>query len=159
MTERLDYALSNAGVVSLAFGGEMFDGRAGRADHGKCFPEPLGQAGDAPAFSIRKKHRNALYLGHGTIIWIVAAYTVDRRLDRSRRGRAKFTARPSRKFGTNLPHEVFHFFLKQVRTWSCDSLSTRSWPKTPDADLPAFLAERIQSIPYFSQLIVLDLQI
>ncbi|HJR79743.1 MAG TPA: ATP-binding protein [Anaerolineales bacterium] len=156
VTESLDYALSNAGVVSLAFGGEMLIAGLAAQIVATIFPNRWGGLGMLqPSPSERSIETRFLY-GTGTIIgmilltlligdWIIAGAAARNLL----RDRLESTARTSAQ---NVP-----FFLETGQNLITRFASDPQLTRTEDADLAGFLGERIQSIPYFNQLIVLDL--
>ena len=63
ISQRLDYAFSNLGVVSLAFGGEMLV--AGLVAQLVSSSRRWGKHPSPPALPGRKKHRDALHVGYG----------------------------------------------------------------------------------------------
>ena len=155
ITERLDYALSNIGVVSLAFSGEMLI--AGLAAQGivSLFParwERLGMVQPSPS---EKSIETRFISGTGTVIslllvtlllgdWIVAGAAARNLL----RERLESTARGAAQ---GVP-----FFLETGQNLASRFASDPQLLQTVDADLPGYLSERIQSIPYFNQFMVFD---
>lgn len=157
VTERLDYALSNAGVVSIAFGGEMLIAGLAAQIVATVFPNYWGGLGMLQPSPSERSIETRFISGTGMIIlvllltlligdWIVAGAAARNLLQ----DRLESTAQTS-------AHSV-PFFLETGQNLVSRFASDPQLTQTTDADLPAFLAERIQSIPYFSQLIVLDLQ-
>lgn len=157
MTERLDYALSNAGVVSIAFGGEMLIAGLAAQILASVFPNRWGKLGMLQPSPSERSIETRFISGTGTIIfillltlligdWIVAGAAA-RNLLRDR------LASMAQTSAWSVP-----FFLETGQNLVSRFASDPEFAQTADADLPAFLAERIQSIPYFNQLIVLDVE-
>jgi PAS domain S-box-containing protein len=157
VTERLDYALSNAGVVSIAFGGEMLIAGLAAQIVATVFPNRWGGLGMLQPSPSERSIGTRFISGTGTIIWILlltlligdwmVAGAAARNLLQDR---LESTAQTSAR---SVP-----FFLETGQSLVSRFASDPQLAQTADVDLPAFLAERIQSIPYFSQLIILDLQ-
>ncbi|HEX6268853.1 MAG TPA: ATP-binding protein [Anaerolineales bacterium] len=157
VTERLDYALSNAGVVSIAFGGEMLVAGLAAQILATVFPNRWGRLGLLQPSPSERSIETRFLSGTGTIIWIllltlvigdwIVAGAAARNLLQER---LESTARTS---AHNVP-----FFLETGQNLVARFASDPEFTRTEDADLPEFLAERIQSIPYFNQLVVLDLR-
>ena len=155
ITERLDYALSNVGVVSLAFGGEMLVAglfAQGIASIFKSYWGGLGMLQPSPA---EKSIETRFISGTGTVItlllitlllgdWIVAGAKAQDLL----RDRLESTAHTTAQ---SVP-----FFLETGQNLASRLAADPQLIQTADSDLPAYLSERIQSIPYFNQLIVFD---
>jgi len=157
MTERLDYALSNAGVVSIAFGGEMLVAGLAAQIVASVFPNRWGKLGMLQPSPSERSIETRFISGTGTIIfillltlligdWIVAGAAARNLL----RDRLASIAQTSAR---SVP-----FFLETGQNLVSRFASDPQLAQTADADLPAFLAERTQSIPYFNQLIILDVQ-
>jgi len=157
VTERLDYALSNAGVVSIAFGGEMLVAGLAAQILAGVFPNRWGKLGMLQPSPLERSIETRFVSGTGTIIcillltlligdWIVAGAAARNLLQDRLASMAQTSAR-------SVP-----FFLETGQNLVSRFASDPQLAQTADADLPAFLAARIQSIPYFNQLIVLDLQ-
>ena len=157
VSERLDYALSNAGVVSLAFGGEMLIAGLAAQIISSVFPNRWGRLGMLQPSPSERSIETRFISGTGTIIWIllltlligdwIVAGAAARNLLQDR---LASTAQTSAR---SVP-----FFLEAGQNLVSRFASDPQLAQTADTSLPAFLAERIQSIPYFNQLIVLDLQ-
>ena len=157
VSERLDYALSNAGVVSLAFGDEMLIAGLAAQIISSVFPNRWGKLGMLQPSPSERSIETRFISGTGTIIWIllltlligdwIVAGTAARNLLQDR---LASTAQTSAR---SVP-----FFLEAGQNLVSRFASDPQLAQTADISLPAFLAERIQSIPYFNQLIVLDLQ-
>src|SRR6185503_5323271 len=157
VTERLDYALSNFGVVSMAFGGEMLVAGLVAQVISLTFPSRWGELGMLQPSPSEKSIETRFIYGTGTIIsillitllvgdWIVAG-TAARNLLRDRlQSSAELAAQ-------NVP-----FFLETGQNLATQIANDPRLRQNPNVDISAILAERIQSIPYFNQLVVFDMQ-
>ncbi|MDQ3005569.1 MAG: ATP-binding protein [Chloroflexota bacterium] len=157
VTERLDYALSNFGVVSMAFGGEMLVAGLVAQVIALAFPARWGELGMLQPSPLEKSIETRFIYGTGTIIsillitllvgdWIVAG-TAARNLLRDRlQSSAELAAQ-------NVP-----FFLETGQNLASQIANDPRLLLGTDADVAAILSERIQSIPYFNQLVVFDIQ-
>ena len=157
ITERLDYALSNVGVVSLAFGGEMLIAGLVSQIAASIFSSYWGELGMLQPSPAEKSIETRFISGTGTVIslllvtlllgdWIVAGVAA-RNLLRNRLESTAHTAAQS------VP-----FFLETGQNLASRFASDPQLTRTADAELPVYFSERIQSIPYFNQLIVFDAQ-
>ncbi len=156
VTERLDYALSNLGVVSLAFAGEMLVAGIAAQIIAAVFPNRWGGLGKLRPSPSEKSIETRFILGAGTIIslllltlligdWIVAGSA------------ARNLLRDRLKSSAELASQNVPFFLETGQNLA---LQIANDPRLqgPDADVSAVLNERSQSVPYFSQLVVFDMQ-
>jgi len=156
VTERLDYALSNLGVVSIAFGGEMLVAGLASQVIATVFPSRWGGLGVIQPSPSERSIETRFISGTGTVIsillltllagdWIVAGAA------------ARNLLRDRLKSSAELASQNVPFFLE---TGQSLALQIAGDPRLqdPGADPSTFLSERIQSIPYFNQLVVLDLQ-
>ena len=157
ITERLDYALSNVGVVSLAFGGEMLVAGLAAQIIALIFPACWGEPGMLQPSPAEKSIETRFVSGTGMIIslllvtlllgdWIVAGAAARNLL----RDRLESTARTAAQ---SVP-----FFLETGQNLASQMASDPQLTQTADGDLSSYLSERIQSIPYFNQLIIFDVQ-
>src|SRR5690349_19054554 len=156
VTERLDYAFSNLWVVSLAFGGEMLVAGLAAQVIAVVFRNRWGSLGMLQPSPSERSIETRFILGAGTIItillitllvgdWLVAG-TAARSLLRDRlKSSAELAAQ-------NVP-----FFLETGQNLA---LQIASDPRLQDADadLTALLNEHNQAVPYFSQLVLYDLE-
>jgi signal transduction histidine kinase/HAMP domain-containing protein len=147
--------LSNAGVVSIAFGGEMLIAGLTAQILASVFPNRWGKLGMLQPSPSERSIETRFISGTGTIIcillltlligdWIVAGAAARNLLQDRLASMAQTSAR-------SLP-----FFLETGQSLVSRFASDPQLAQTADANLPAFLAERIQSIPYFNQLSVLE---
>ena len=156
VTERLDYALSNVGVASVAFAGEMFVAGLAAQVIAAVFPARWGELGMLQPSPTEKSIETRFIFGTGTIVsillitllvgdWVIAG-TAARTLLRDRlKSSAELAAQ-------NVP-----FFLETGQNLATQ-IATDPRLQDPNADVSAILSERIHSIPYFNQLVVVDLQ-
>src|SRR5688500_15335088 len=156
VTERLDYALSNLRVASTAFAGEMLIAGLVAQVIAAVFPARWGGLGMLQPSQTEKSIETRFIFGTGTIVsillitllvgdWVIAG-TAARNLLRDRlKSSAELAAQ-------NVP-----FFLETGQNLATQ-IANDPRLQDPNADITAILAERIQSIPYFNQLVVVDLQ-
>ena len=156
VTERLDYAFSNLGAVSLTFAGEMFVAGLAAQIVAVVFRNRWGQLGMLlPSPSERSIERRFI-LGAGTIItillltlllgdWLVAGAA------------ARSLLRDRLKSSAELAAQNVPFFLETGQNLALQIASDpRLQDTNSDADVPAVLNEHIQTVPYFSQLVLFD---
>jgi len=155
VTERLDYAFSNAGAASLAFGVEMLIAGFAAQILLTIYPHLWGGVGALQPSPAEKSIETRFVSGAGTIIsillimliagnWIVAGSAARNLLRDRLAGTAQMSAQ-------SVP-----YFLETGQNLSSQFALDPRLIQTADADLPAYLGERIQSIPFFNQLAVLD---
>jgi len=156
VTERLDYAFSNLGVVSLAFAGEMLvAGLAAQVIAG-AFRNRWGGLGMLQPSPSERSIETRFILGAGTIIsillltlligdWLVAGAA------------ARNLLRDRLKSSAELAAQNVPFFLETGQNLA---MQTAHDPRLQDAeaDIASVLSERSQTVPYFSQLAVFDAQ-
>ncbi|HEX5809305.1 MAG TPA: HAMP domain-containing protein, partial [Anaerolineales bacterium] len=155
VTERLDYALSNLGVVSLAFGGEMLVAGLVAQIVSAAFPDRWRHAGLLQPSPAEKSIETRFISGTGTIItlllltliigdWVVAGRAARNLLQDRLQSSAELASQ-------NVP-----FFLETGQNLA---LQIASDSRLQDAsnDATSILSERIQSVPYFNQLVIFDL--
>ncbi len=156
MTGRLDYALSNLGVVSLTFAGEMLVAGIAAQVIATVFPQYWGGLGKLQPSPSERSIETRFIFGASTIIsvllftlligdWVVAG-TAARNLLRDRlQSSAELAAQ-------NVP-----FFLETGQNLV---LQIANDPRLQDAsaDISAVLTEHGQSVPYFNQLVIFDVQ-
>ncbi|HUE99117.1 MAG TPA: ATP-binding protein [Anaerolineales bacterium] len=156
LTERLDYALSNLGVVSLAFAGEMLVAGIAAQIIKMVFPNRWGELGMLRPSPSEKSIETRFIFGAGTIIsillltlllgdWLVAGAA------------ARNLLRDRLKSSAELAAQNVPFFLETGQNLA---LQIANDPRLQDAnaDISAVLSERSQSVPYFNQLVVFDMQ-
>lgn len=154
MTVRLDYALSNLGVVSLTFAGEMLIAGIAAQVIAIAFPNYWGGMGKLLPSPSEKSIETRFVFGAGTIIslllltlligdWFVAGAAARNLLQKQLKSSAELASQ-------NVP-----FFLETGQNLV---LQIASDPRLQDAnaDVSALLAEHGQSVPYFNQLVIFD---
>lgn len=155
VTERLDFAFSNAGAVSLAFGVEMLVAGFAAQIFATIFPHRWGGTGSLQPSPAERSIEMRFVSGAGTIVaillvvllavaWVVASAKARTLLEDRLAGTAQMTAE-------SVPHffEIGQMFSSQIA-------SDPRLAQTLDSDLSTYLGERIQSGAYFNQLVVLD---
>jgi PAS domain S-box-containing protein len=155
VTQRLDYAFSNLGVVSLAFGGEMLIAGLVAQFVSAGLPTRWGSTTLLQPSPAEKSIETRFVAGTGTIIslllitllvgdWIVAGRAARNLLEDRLQSSAQLASQ-------NVP-----FILETGQNLIQQMASDPRFQDT-NADLTDVLSERIQSIPYFNQLVVIDL--
>jgi len=153
--ERLDYAFSNAGIASLAFGIEMLVAGFVTQILATVFPHHWGRLGSLKPSPAEKSIETRFVSGAGAIISIllilllivawIAAGSAARDLLQDRLASA-----------AQISAQSVPYFLETGQNLSSQIASDPRLIQTADPDLPNFLGERIRSIPFFNQLAVLD---
>jgi PAS domain S-box-containing protein len=156
VTERMDYALSNAGVVALAFGGEMLV--AGLVAQMVAFVSPAnwGGQGELQPSPAEKSIETRFIYGTGSIIsillitllvgdWIIA-------------GRAARNLIQSRLEGVSQAGAQSVPVALEVGQNLSSQIASSPQLNEPGADLVFVLGELIKVVPYFDQLILYDTQ-
>ena len=157
VTERLDYALSNAGVAGLAFAGEMLVAGLVAQVIAMAYPLRWGGIGLLQPSPAEKSIETRFVSGTGTIIsvllitlllgdWIIAGRAARNLLQDRLQSVAQVGAQ-------SVP-----FFFEAGQNLASQIASDPQLLQTADADLPALLGRQVQSIPYFNQLSLFDLQ-
>ncbi|HEU4746322.1 MAG TPA: histidine kinase dimerization/phospho-acceptor domain-containing protein, partial [Anaerolineales bacterium] len=156
VTERLDYAFSNLGVVSLAFAGEMLVAGLAAQIIATVFRNRWGSLGMLLPSPSERSIETRFIFGAGTIIsillltlligdWLVAGAA------------ARSLLRDRLKSSAELAAQNVPFFLETGQNLA---LQIASDPRLQDvdADLVTILKEHSQAVPYFSQLLLYDMQ-
>ncbi len=156
ITDRLDYAFSNIGVISLAFTGEMLIAGLAAQIVAIVFRSRWGELGMLLPSPSERSIETRFILGAGTIIsillltlligdWLVAGAAARNLLRDRLQGSAELAAQ-------NVP-----FFLETGQNLA---LQIANDPRLQDAgaDFSAILSEHNRSVPYFRQLAVFDLE-
>ena len=155
VSQRLDYALSNLGAISLAFGGEMLVAGLVAQLVKSSFPKRWGDSGLPQPSPAEKSIETRFMFGTGTIItlllilllvgdWIVAGRAARRLLQERLESMAQLAAQ-------NVP-----FFLETGQNLAAQIAGDPGF-QDPNADVANILTERMQSVPFFNQLVVMDL--
>jgi len=157
VSERLDYALSNAGVASLAFAGEMLVAGLVAQVIAMAFPLHWGGIGLLQPSPAEKSIETRFVSGTGTIIsvllltlllgdWIIA-------------GRAARDLLHDRlQSVAQVGSQSVPFFFEAGQNLASQVANDPQLLQTADADLPALLGRQVQAIPYFNQIALYDLQ-
>lgn len=154
-TARLDFAISNALVVTLAFGGEMLIGGLVAQIVSMAFPASWGSKLPLQPSPGEKSIESRFIFAVGTFIllllitlliggWVVAGQSARDMLE-DRLSSAGESAAQS------VP-----FFLETGQNLAAQLASEPSMLESNGADLTTILAARIKSVPYFDQFVVLD---
>jgi len=156
--ERLDYAFSNMGMASLAFGIEMLLAGFAAQILATVAPHLWGRIGSLQPSPAERSIETRFVSGAGTIVsilllllligdWIVAGAAARDLVEDRLAGTAQLSAQ-------GVP-----YFLETGQSLSSQIASDPRLVQTPDAELTSYLGGRIQSIPFFNQLVIFDLTI
>jgi signal transduction histidine kinase/HAMP domain-containing protein len=157
VTERLDFALSNAGMVTLTFGGEMLVAGFVAQALAIAFPANWGELGTLEPSPAEKSIETRFVSGTGTIIsillvtllvgdWLIAGRAARNLL----RERLESVAQVGAQ---SLP-----FFLETGQNLAAQIASDPQLIQSSGDALSSLLGRYAQSVPYFSQLMLFDLQ-
>jgi signal transduction histidine kinase/HAMP domain-containing protein len=157
VTERLDYAISNAGVVALAFGGEMLIAGLVAQIVAVAFPVQWGGLGALQPSPAETSIETRFLSGTGTIIsillvtllfgdWVIAGRAARNLLEERLSSVAQVGSQ-------SVP-----FFLEAGQNLASQIASDPQLNDPATTDVSALLGRQMQSIPYFNQLILYDLQ-
>lgn len=155
ISQRLDYAFSNLVAISLAFAGEMLVAGLAAQLAASAFPRRWGGSDPLQPSPAEKSIETRFMLGTGTVLtlllitllvgdWIVAGRAARRLLQERLESMAQLASQ-------NIP-----FFLESGQNLA-SQIAADSRFQDPNADPTVILRERIQSVPYFNQLILVDL--
>jgi signal transduction histidine kinase len=153
LSQRLDYAFSNLGVVSLAFGGQMLV--AGLVAQLVSSSRRWGSTLPLQPSPAEKSIETRFMWGTGSIIvlllilllvgdWIVAGRAARNLLQERLQSLAQLASQ-------NVP-----FFLETGQNLA-SQVAGDPRLQAPDANLTGLLSERIQSVPFFNQFVIVDL--
>ena len=152
---RLDFALSNAGVAALAFGGEMLVAGVVAQLAVTAFPSAWSDKKPLQPSPAERSLETRFVYATGTFIlallltlligdWVVAGQAANGLL----RDRLASTAQAAAQ---NVP-----FLLETGQNLAVQFSSDPRLLSSNDPDLSALLAQRMQAVPYFDQFFVLD---
>lgn len=155
ITQRLDYALSNLVVVSLAFAGEMLIAGLVGQIVAAAFPNLWRHSGLLQPSPAERSIETRFISGTGTIIvlllltlivgdWFVAGRAARSLLQDRLQSSAELASQ-------NVP-----FFLETGQNLALQ-IASDARLQDSTADVSTILAERIGSVPYFNQLVILEL--
>ncbi|MCK6567804.1 MAG: ATP-binding protein [Anaerolineales bacterium] len=154
-TARLDFAISNALVVTLAFGGEMLVGGLVAQFVSFAFPAGWGSKQSLQPSPGEKSLESRFIFAVSTFIlllllslliggWVVAGQSARDLIE----GRLSSTGESAAQ---SVP-----FFLETGQNLAAQLAADPRMVDATGPDLTAILSTRIKSVPYFDQLIVLD---
>ncbi|MGB8984174.1 MAG: ATP-binding protein [Anaerolineales bacterium] len=156
VNERLDYALSNLGAAGLAFAGEMLVAGIVAQFAAAVFPNYWGGLGMLQPSPSEKSIETRFVSGAGTIItlllitllvgdWIVVG------------ARARKLMRDRLQSSAELASQNVPFFLETGQNLASQIANDPRF-QDENADVSTILNERSQSVPYFNQLVIFDVQ-
>ena len=158
VAERLDYAFSSAGVVALAFGGEVLIAGLVAQVFAIAYPVQWGGPGKLEPSPAEKSIETRFVSGTGTIIsvllitllvgdWFIA-------------GRAARDLLAERLDSVaQVGSQSVPLFFEAGQNLASQIAESPQLDQASDAELSALLMRQIQAVPYFNQLIVYDLQV
>ena len=152
---RLDYALSNAGVATLAFAGEALVGGLVVQILASAFPSAWGRALPLQPSPAETSLESRYLTGTGTIIslllltlligdWVVAGRAARDMLEKRLASNAESAA------------QTVPYFLETGQTLASQIAADPRLLAAADPDLSFILAQSMRANPYFDQVIVLD---
>ncbi|HSL31967.1 MAG TPA: hypothetical protein VK900_22380, partial [Anaerolineales bacterium] len=156
LSGRLDFALSNLGVVMLAFAGEILIAGIAAQVIAVAFPHRWGGIGMLHPSPAEKSIEVRFTFGTIAIIsillltllvgdWVIAGAA------------ARNLMRDRLKSSAELAAQNVPFFLEMGQNLAMQIASDSRF-QDPNVDLAAVLSERSQSVPYFNQLVVFDVE-
>ena len=155
ITERLDYALSNLGMVSLAFGGEMFIAGLTAQIVAAAFPDRWRGSGLLQPSPAERSIETRFIVGTGTIITLLLLTLIVG--DWFVAGRAARTLLQDRlQSSAELAAQNVPFFLETGQNLALQ-IAADPRLQDPAAEATSVLGDRIRSVPFFNQLVILEL--
>ena len=156
--ERVDFAFSNTGIASLAFGAEMLIAGFAAQILATVMPHSWGRIGSLQPSPAEQSIETRFVSGAGTIVsillvlllignWIVAGSAARNLL----RDRLASTAQ--------LSAQSVPYFLETGQSLASQIAIDPRLGQTPDAELGSYLGGRMQATPFFSQIAILDASI
>ncbi len=154
-TERLDYALSNAGMATLTFGGEMLVAGLAAQVLAIAFPVKWGGMESLQPSPAEKSIEARFVSGTGTIIaillvtllagdWIIAGRA------------ARNLLRERLESVAQVGAQSVPVFLETGQSLALQIASDPQLAQASGQDLSSWLGMRMQSVPYFNQLILFN---
>ncbi len=154
-TARLDFALSNAGMATLAFGGEMLVGGIVAQIFAITFPEMWGgKQLLQPSPSERSMESRFLFAAGTFISLLLLTLLIGDWIVAGRAARGMLQDRLSNA-GESAAQSV-PFFLESGQNLAAQLASNPRMLSAEEAGLNSILASQIQTVPYFDELFVLD---
>jgi len=157
VAERLDYALSNAGVVALAFGGEVLVAGLVAQVFAIAYPVQWGGLGSLKPSPAEKSIETRFISGTGTIISVLlVTLLVGDWLIAGRAARDLLGERLDSV--AQVGSQSVPFFFEAGQNLASQIAESPRLDDASDAELSALLGRQIQAVPFFNQLIVYDFQ-
>ncbi len=155
VTVRLDFALSNTGMATLATAGELLVAGIIAQILAVAFPAAWGRAHALRPSPAEKRLETRFLIGTGTFItlllltlligdWIVAGNAASQMLSERLANAAQMSA------------ESVHFFLETGQNLAAQLAADPTLLSADGPELSDILGQKIRSVPYFSQLLVTD---
>jgi signal transduction histidine kinase/HAMP domain-containing protein len=155
--ERLDYALNNAGAVGLAFAGEMFVAGMVAQFLAVAFPVRWGGLGSLQPSPAEKSIETRFISGTGAIISILLVTLLAG--DWFVAGRAARTLLQERLASVaQVGAQSVPFFLEAGQNLAGQIARDPQLAQINVFDLSGALGREVQTVPYFNELILFDLQ-
>lgn len=155
VTARLDFALSNLWVVTLAFGGEMLAGGIAAQVFSGMFPAAWGGKQALQPSPGERSLESRFIFGVGTfVVLLLLTLLVGGWLVAGKAARDLLKGRLS-SAGESAAQSV-PFFLETGQSLVVQLASDPRMAQAEGSELTALLSERIKAVPYFDQFIVLD---
>ena len=156
VTERMDYALSNAGRVALAFGGEMLVAGLVAQGLAVAFPTQWGGLGSLQPSPSERSIETRFLSGTGTIISILLVTLLLG--DWVLAGRAARSLLEERLGSVaQVGSQSVPFFLEAGQNLA-GQIASDPGLNGGTSDMSDLLGSRMRAVPYFNQLILFDLQ-
>ena len=155
-TARLDFALSNAGVSTLAFAGEMLVAGLVAQVVSVAFPALWGGKQPLQPSPAERSLEARFVFGTGAFIAIILLTLLIG--DWQVAGEAARNMLQDRMASTaGAAAQSVPFFLETGQNLAAQIASDSRLTELTDPDLSAFLGQRIQTVPYFDQIFLVDL--
>lgn len=152
---RLDFALSNVGVSTLAFAGEMLVAGLVAQVAAMSFPKVWGGRQPLQPSPIERSLEARFVFGTGAFIAIILLTLLIQ--DWQVAGQAARTLLEDRMSSTaSAAADSVPFFLETGQSLAAQIASDPRLLELSGAELSAFLGQRIQTLPYFDQVFLLD---
>ncbi len=152
---RLDFALSNAGVTGLAFGGEMLVAGLVAQLAAAAFPSAWGSRQQPqPSPAERSLETRFLFGTVLIILMLLVALLVGDWIVAGRKATEMIQNRLSSTAGTAV--QTVPFFFETGQNLAMQLASDPRLLTATDPELSAVLSQRMQTAPFFDQFLVLD---
>lgn len=155
LTARLDFALSNAGVVAFAFGGEMLLAGAAAQMAAAAFPAFWGGRGPLqPSPGERSIESRFLFAVGAFILLLLLTLLIGDWVVAGRAARSLLRDRLSST--AEAAAQGIPFFLETGQNLAVQLASDPRLLSASGEELRSIIGLRIQAVPYFDQLVVFD---